>query len=110
MIQLADSLLASKLNEEFSSLIEVIVNNLKQRRQLPIEEAESPPDYGEKDKASQLMKELIENDDRPLEGLSLSDQPIISVRLARNARAIRKSILNAVDKAIELKASLIQVR
>jgi len=114
--------LTSELNEELSSLIEVIANNLKQRRQLVFENAKSPRDYGkivrkiyertfgkETDKAYQLTKELIENDDRPLEGLSLSDQDIISVRLARNAGAIRKSILNTVDKAIELKTSLIKV-
>ena len=99
---------------------------MKQRNQLVFEGAKSPSDYGEiigkthegmfrkeTDKAyhlrQELIRELIENDDRPLEGLSLSDQDIISVRLGRNAGAIRKSILNAVDKAIELKASLIQV-
>ena len=101
--------LTLKLNEELSSLMEVIVNNLKQRRQLIIEDAKYPIDYSEKDKLSQLKKELIENADRPLEGLGLSDQVIIRVRIARNAGAVRKSILNAVDKAIELKASLIQV-
>jgi uncharacterized membrane protein len=101
--------LTSKLNEGLSDLIEVIVNDLKQRKQLVIEQSKSPLDYGEMDKASQLMKELTENDDRPLEGMGLSDQAIISVRLTRNAHAIRKSILNAVDKAIELKTSLIQV-
>ena len=110
--------LTSKLNEELSSLIEVIVNNLKQRRQLVFENAKSPRDYGdivhkihegtlgkEMEKEYQLIIELIENDDRPLEGLSLSDRDVIVIRLGRNAGAIRKSILNAVDRAIELKAT-----
>ena len=103
--------LTSQLNEELSSLIEVIASNLEQRRQLHVEAAGLQLDYSEKDKASQLqlIDELIKNDDRPLEGLSLSDQTIITIRLARNAHAIRKSILNAVDRAIELKTSLIQV-
>lgn len=101
--------LTLKLNEELSSLIEVIANELKQRKQLVFEDAQYPSHYGEKDKESQLIKELIENDHRPLEGLGLSDRGTIIVRLGRNAGAIRKSILNAVDRAIELKASLIQV-
>lgn len=112
--------LASRLNTELSSLIGVILNNLEQRRQLVAEDAKSPIDYGEiirkihegtlgkeVDKEHKLTEDLIENDDRPLEGLGLSEQAITHVRLARNAGAIRKSILNAVDKAIELKTSLI---
>jgi len=114
--------LTLKLNKELGSLIEVVLNNLEQRKQLVVEDAESPTDYGEiihkiregtlgkeVNKEYQLTKDLIENDDRPLEGLDLSEQAIIHVQLARNAGAIRKSILNAVDKAIELKASLIKV-
>ncbi|MCJ7791528.1 MAG: hypothetical protein MUP49_03820 [Dehalococcoidia bacterium] len=114
--------LTSNLNEELSSLIGVIVSNLKQRRQLVFESAKSPRDYGEivrkihegmleeeMEKEFSLIIELIENDDRPLEGLSLSDRDIIVIRLGRNAGATRKSISNAVDKAIEVKGSLIQV-
>ena len=101
--------LTSQLNEELSSLTEVIVNNLEQRRQIHTEAGRSRFDYSKKDEASQLVKELIENDDRPLEGLGLSGQDIITVRFGRNAGAIRKSILKAVDKAIELKTSFIQV-
>lgn len=100
--------LTSQLNEELSSLIEVIVNNLEQRRQLHGEAAGHQFDYREGVKASQLLKELIENYDRPLEGLGLSDQDIIGVRFGRNAGAIRKSILDAVDKTIEIKTSFIQ--
>lgn len=101
--------LTSQLNEELSSLIEVIANNLKERRQLHVEGARYQPDYSAEAKKSQLINELIKNDDRPLEGLGLSEEDIIIVRFGRNAGAIRKSILNAVDKAIEIKASFIQV-
>jgi len=101
--------LTLKLDKELSRLIEVTANNLKQREQLVFEEAKLPSDYDEKEKESQLIKELIENDDRPLEGLNLSDQAVATVRLARNTHTVRKSILNAVGKAIELKISLIEV-
>ena len=101
--------LTSQLNKELSNLIEPIVNHLKQRKQLIVESAGYQPDYSLDVETSQLIKELIKDDDRPLEGLGLSDQNIIIVRLGRNAGAVRKSILDAVDKAIELKASLIQV-
>ena len=101
--------LTSQLNEELSSLIEVIANNLKERRQLHVEGAGYQPDYSPEAEASQLIKELLEDADRPLEGLGLSDQDILIVRFGRNAGAIRKSILNAVEKAIEIKVSIIQV-
>ncbi|MCK4252613.1 hypothetical protein KAX97_14285, partial [candidate division WOR-3 bacterium] len=99
--------LAATLDEKLSSLIEVVMNDLEQRMQIATKKMESPGVYGEEE--SQLIDELIENDDRPLEGLNLSEQAIITIRFGRNARAIRKSILNAIDKAIELKTSLIQV-
>ena len=101
--------LTSQLNEELSSLIVVIANNLKERRQIHVEGVKYQPYYIAEAKKSELIIELIENDDRPLEGLGLSEQGIIIVRFGRNASAIRKSIIKAVDKAIELKASLIQV-
>jgi len=114
--------LTSKLNEEFSSSIGAIMNNLKQRSQLVAESAKSPRDYGEivrkiyegtlgeeMEKEFSLITELIENDDTPLEGLSLSDRDVIAIRLGRNSSALRKSILDAVDRAIELKAALIRL-
>lgn len=108
--------LLSKLNKELSSLIEVIVNNLKQRSQLVREnwdeilrESYEGKSTEEADKGFQLVDELIENYDRPLEGLGLSERDIITVRFGRNARATGQSIFAALDKAIEFKASLIQV-
>lgn len=100
-------ILAAKLDERLGILIEVVMNDLKQRMEIATKQMESPDFYGKEE--SQLIDELIENDDRPLEGLNLSEPAIITVRFGRNARAIRKSILNAIDRAIELKTSLIGV-
>ena len=101
------------------------MNNLEQRNQLLTESIKFPRDYSEiirkihegtigeemekEFSLIPLITELIENDDRPLEGSGLSDKDIIRVRLGRNSGAISKSILNAIDKAIELKTSLIRV-
>ena len=113
--------LTSKLDEKLSGLIGLIMNNLKQRRQLAFEHAESPRDYSEwvrkiyegtfgeeVEKEFSLIAELIANDDRSLEGLSLNDRDIIAIRLGRNSGATRESILNALDRAIDLKTSLIR--
>jgi len=99
--------LAAKLDEKLSSLIEVVMNDLEQRLQIYTRAMNFPGVYGNEE--SQLIGELIENDDRPLESLNLSEQAISTIRLGRNANAMRKSILNAIDKAIELKTNLIQV-
>jgi len=101
--------LTSQLNEELSSSIEVIVSNLEERLELFLAREKYPLDYSDKDKLSELNRALTENADRPLEGLGLSDEVAIRVRIERNAGAVRKSILNAVDKTIEIKTSFIQV-
>lgn len=107
--------LASKSDERLSNSIEVIVNGLDGRLQLVREEMKSPrdtkklaPELSDEEK-SKLMDELIENADRPLEDLNLSEEAIRTIRLGRNARAIRKAILDAVDRVIELKTSLIVI-
>jgi hypothetical protein len=100
--------LTSQLSEELSSSIGLIVNNLKQRRELHVEDARYPLDLKDENTASKSVKELIENDDKPLEGSGLDDKAIVAVRLGRNAHAIRKAVVNAADKVIELKTSLIQ--
>ena len=112
--------LTSRLDEGLGTFIGVILSNLKQRRQLVSEDAESP--HGEMmrkildgtrrqeiKKDLPLIRELIENDDRPLEGLGLGNQDITVIHLGRNAKAIKQSVLDALDRAIELKTSLIQV-
>ena len=105
--------LSSKLDERIGGSVEVIVRNLAERLQLVREDMGSARDYA-KEKAekaekarSDLMDTLIENADRPLEGLNLSEGAIRTIRFARNARAIRKAILDAVDRVIELRTSLI---
>ena len=100
--------LASNLDERLGSAIEVVVNSLEARLQLVREDMGSSRDY-DKEKEGSLIDELIENADRPLEGLNLSEGAIRTVLFGRNARAIRKAILDAVDRAIELKTSLMQV-
>jgi hypothetical protein len=101
--------LTLKLDEDLSRLIGVIANDMEQRRQLDIEDARYTDDLSWKAEKSQLINELLEHDDRPLEGLGLSAKDISGVRLGRNAGVIRKSIRNALDRVIELKASFIQV-
>jgi hypothetical protein len=107
--------LTSKLDEGLSTLIGIVVSNLKQRRELVIEDAESR-DYSEmtqkitkqKIEKNRHLRELVANDDRPLEGLGLSNQDITTIRLGRNAKAIRQSVLDALDRTIELKTNLIE--
>jgi hypothetical protein len=101
--------LTLRLDEDLSRLIGVIANEMEQRRQLHIEDTRYVGDVSWKAEKSQLINELLEHDDKPLEGLGLSDKDISGVRLGRNAGAIRKSIRNALGRVIELKASFIQV-
>ena len=75
--------LTLQLDEELSSLIEAIGNNLEQRRQLHVDNVEHARDHDEEDKDES--------------------------RFARNAGAIRESILNAIDKAIEVRVGLVRV-
>jgi hypothetical protein len=113
--------LSSKLKEELSISIGVIMDNLKQRMQLVAENANSPCDYGEiirkiqegtlgeeMEKEFALITELIENYGRPLEGLNLSNRDVITIRLGRNSGATRESIHDALDRAIEFKVSIVQ--
>jgi len=101
--------LASKLDEKLGGLIEVIVNNLEARLQLVREDMGSLRDYAKEKARSELIDELIDNADKPLEGLNLDKQADRTIRFGRNARAIRKAILDAVDRVIELKTSIIKV-
>lgn len=113
--------LASKLDEELGRQVEVVVNNLKQRRELVYASAQSPRDYGELIRKIQqgvsgedlvrsaLWRELIEDSTRPLEGLNLSDRDTTIVRLGRNAGATRKSILEALERVIDLKAGIVLI-
>jgi hypothetical protein len=113
--------LASKLDEELGRKVGVVVNNLKRRRELVYASAQSPRDYGELIRKihqgvsgedlvrSALWRELIEDSNRPLEGLNLSDRDAAIIRLGRNAGATRKSILEALERVIDLKADIILV-
>ena len=98
-----------KIDEGLSKLIGVIGNNMEERRQLHVEDARYIGELSWKAEKSKLINDLLEHDDKPLEGLGLSDKDISGVRLGRNAGAIRKSIRNALDRVIELKENLIQV-
>jgi hypothetical protein len=102
--------LMSNLDEGLGRSIGVIANEMEQRRQLHVENARYMGDLSWEAEKSQLIIELLEHDDKPLEGSGLSDKDISHVRLGRNAGAVRKSIRNALDKVIELKASFIRVR
>ena len=110
--------LTSRLDEGLSTYIGVVMSNVKQRRELVLEDAKSPDGETtrkildgtprqEIEKDFALKRELIENDDRPLEGLGLSNQDITGIKLGRNAKAIKQSVFDALDRAIELKTGLI---
>jgi hypothetical protein len=113
--------LASKLDEELGRQVGVVVNNLKQRRELVYASAQSPRDYGELIRKIQqgvsgedlvrsaLWRELIEDSNRPLEGLNLSDRDTAIIRLGRSADATRKSILEALERVIDLKTDIISI-
>ena len=101
--------LTLKLDEELSSLIEVVVRKLEERRQLHVEAAELGFNYGVRGKVAEFLQDLVEKDDKPLEGLGLSEHDILAVRFGRNAYAVSKSIVNAVDRVIEIRTSLIEI-
>ena len=113
--------LASRLDEKLGRQVEVVVDNLKQRRELVYASTQSPRDYGELIRKIQegvsredlvrsaLWRELIEDSTRPLEGLNLSDRDTAIIRLGRNAGATRKSILKALERVIDLKAGIILI-
>jgi len=100
---------ASKLDKGLSSLVEIILVHLKKRRQLILDSSQHPPtirDITLED--GKLLTDLIEDDTRPLEDLALNEKTLASVRLGRNAGAIKNAIVNAIDKAIEIKMSFLQ--
>jgi predicted RNA-binding protein Jag len=102
--------LASQINEELSGLIEVVVLKLIERMQLHVKAASSKVAYVETMWASKSLQELIVNTGKNLEDLDLSDQDIIVVGFGRNARAIRNSVRDAINKVIELKVSFVVVK
>ena len=97
--------ITSWLDSDLGRLIEITLSHLKQRRQLSLDSSLGPR-IGKEE--NQLITELVKDDTKSLEGLTLSEQGLTSVRLGRNAGAIRKSILNAIDKAIEIKMNLLK--
>jgi hypothetical protein len=102
--------LTSQLDETLSGSIEVVMDYLEQRRKLHFEAPGGQLlDYDTEDKEYSLVKELVEKDDKPVEGSGVSERNIIVVRFYRNKGAIKKSILEAFDRAIELKGSFIDV-
>ena len=107
--------LAKRINGDLGSLIEILLDNIEQRKQLVLDSSKTPNIIADVytirervDKESELINKLIEDVNEPLEGSGLSEEGLISVRFARNAGIIRKSILNAIDKAIELKMNLLE--
>ena len=100
--------IASGLNSDLGRLIEVTLGYLNERKNLVLTGAQYPHTISDRnEKEDALITELIEDDTKSLEGLTLSESGRNSVLLGRNAGAIRKSILNAVDKVVEIKASLL---
>lgn len=102
--------IASQINEELSGLIEVVAAKLIGRMQLHVKAASSKVDYVETLWVSVSLQALIIDGDKNLKDLGLSEKDIIIVGFGRNARAIRNSIRNAIDKVIELKASFVLVK
>ena len=100
--------IASGLNSDLGRLIEVTLGYLQKRKKLVLTAAQYPHSISDRnEKEDALITELIEDDTKSLEGLTLSESGRNSVLLGRNAGAIRKSILNAVDKVVEIKTSLL---
>ena len=109
--------LASKLDERLGGSLQAILEALDIRLRLAREEAERPHDSDTERKMSEpadkktaeLMDKLIEDALSPLEGVNLSEEAVRTIRLGRNALAIRAAIFTAIDRAIELEIDLTQV-
>ena len=108
--------LASNLQygEDLSIAITTILKQLENRRQIHLETSTGTHEpltidvIREKvENELPLIFELIRNDTLTLEGINLSEDGLRMVLFARNAQSLKKSIGEAIEKAIGLKSSLI---
>jgi len=96
--------IASGLSNDLGRLIEVTLSHIQERKKLVLAAAQHPHTILDMNlKEAELLSELIKDDTKSLEGLTLSDNVRTSVLLGRNAGTIRKSILNVVDKVVGIK-------
>lgn len=101
--------LTLQLDEGLSKLIGVIRNKMKERGDLGAEDVIYLRDHIKKAKEGQSVDELPKDDNRTLERSGSSEGDIISGKLERNAGALRESIQKAIERAIEIKTSFIQI-
>jgi len=99
--------LTLQLDEELSRLIEVILNEIKERLGLLSEDIACRRGRIKKCKGGKSAGELPKDDNRKSKRSGSSVGDIISKKIEGNAGAIEKSIQKAIEKAIELKVSLI---
>lgn len=101
--------LALKLNKDLGSLLGIVLDHLKQRRQYilhrPINFNTAPEEDDEKE--HKLIHKLLK-DNTDLTGVTLSEKGRSIVLVGRNANDIRESIVNAIDKTIEIKINLLE--
>ena len=101
--------LTLRIDGELSELVETISKHFQERRQLVSDSFPRPCSIPSRSKKeSELINELIEDDSKSLDERELSEEAITTVRLARNAGNIKRSIINTIDKVIELKMNLLR--
>ena len=101
--------LTLRIDGELSELVETISKHFQERRQLVSDSFPRPCSIPSRSKKeSELINELIEDDSKSLDECELSEEAITTVRLARNAGNIKRSIINTIDKVIELKMNLLR--
>ena len=99
--------LASKLNNDLVILINEIYRHLEQRKNLHSSKSALPTTILDI-KEGELTNKLLKDDTLDLNDFTLSERGRHSVLMGRNAGAIKRSVLHAIDKVVEIKASFIQ--
>ena len=107
--------LVLKLDKALSNTIDIIISQMKQRKELilqfsePIRSTQNIATIHDKVyNESGKIAELLKDDNKSLDGLDLSEESLHTVKMGRNAGAIRLSILSAVDQAMGIKVMLIE--
>ncbi|GAI75213.1 unnamed protein product, partial [marine sediment metagenome] len=103
--------IASGIDSDLLSLIQVTIEQMKQRIQLILESSKfrersipDPEKMLEHITKWRSLRKLVEDKSAPLNGISEEDQ--IHVKMARNAGQIKESADNIVLKSIKLQLSL----
>lgn len=98
-----------QIDEGLSKLVGVIGDDMEKRAIILSADITYRRGLLKKDKGGQSEDELPKDDNKTLEVSGSSREDIISGKLKRNGDTLRESIQKAIEKAIKLKVSLIEV-